>query len=593
MKVHDDDILGSDNIRCEIVHEDFLVDPTTCKLYSNSVFDREKKDVYSFKSTVTDGSGRKSHGYVTVNVLDENDNRPLFPVSVFNISVHTNYLVGKYAAYITANDLDVGTNAAALYSATVDDTFTLNDTNGGLKLNKDLKDAKNKKFIFTVSVRDRHAQLKNAAKALVYLNVLPPSTRPPVFEKKIYHFVVNENNAQNHVLGKVQAQRVNSNSKTFITYSIKGKHVDNMFDIDEFGNLIAKQRIDYEKNTMFELVVEAADTLKPNLVTNTTVQITVVDVNDNTPRFIAKDNLIKVIEGVPIGYFLYKCKVIDADSGVNGRIKFTIKNTTGHFTVHPDSGEVRTNGSLDFETIENHVIFIQVADGGEPSLSSLLRLDVRIKDLNDNVPQFFNTSYEVRVSEDQKVGNIVLTVGASDADSRQNGDIFFTLVQNEDSHSFKMLSNGTIILIKSLDREKKASYELRAVVQDRGQPPLQSSAEIRVVVDDVNDEAPMFEKSFYQFEVLEELPPGTIVGEVTAIDRDEGENGKFGYYIRDQHNFDFSTEKRNGLLVCIIKTKKRFDCESDVNIYNITLGASDYGKIGQTSKVSDKIVKPR
>lgn len=593
MDVYDADILGSDNLRCSVSNKNFTVNPKTCEIFANSVYDRELTNKYSLTATVTDGFGRKSEAFLTIQVLDTNDNMPRFSSNYFNISIHSDFPVGQYAAYLTANDPDIGVNAESIYSAMFeDDTFSLDDRTGGLRLNKDLRKIQKTKFEFTVSARDRSADMKGVDSTRVELNVLPPSNKPPVFEKNTYHFSIKENNQPGYELGEVTAKRPDSNSETFIKYSIKSGNVDGTFAIGQFGALLATKSIDYENHTKYELTIEADDILHSTLATNVSVLVSILDVNDNRPTFVVSDRFIEVVEGVPIGYVLCTCKAVDRDSGQRGLVTYRIKSTTGHFTIHPTSGEVKTNGSLDYETTEDHVIYIEASDNGMPPLSSTLKLSIRIKDVNDNAPLFYNNSYVIHVKEDETVGSSILTVNASDADHGLNGQFVFRLAkrqQTRNAKTFKMLSNGTLYLMEPLDREKNSSYTLTAIVEDSGTPMQRSKAKISILVDDVNDEAPLFEKAYYSFEVSEELPQGTVVGEVIATDADSGENGNFDYYLRDQDKFDFVTEDRFEKRVCVIKTKKKFDCELGDESYNITVGASDHGKVGRSSEVRNTL----
>lgn len=588
MDIYDVDVLGSDNLRCSISDRNFTVNPKTCQLFANNVFDREKLDRYALTATVTDDFGMKSHSYIIVKVLDTNDNLPLFASKYYNISIHTNFLVGQYAAYVTADDPDIGTNADAdYYTSFDDDTFTLDKETGGLRLNKDLKKISKRKFSFTVSVRDHSSKLKGTSSARVDLNVLPPSNKSPVLEQDNYHFSMEENNFPGYKIGQVTAKRPISNSEAFIKYSIKSGNIDGIFMIGQFGELWVTKQIDYESYTSFKLIVEADDILNSALVTNVSVVISIIDTNDNRPTFRKSDTFVMVNEGVPIGYVLYDCNAIDRDSEERGLVTYHIKNTTGHFTIHPTSGELKTNGSLDYESASHHVIYIEASDNGKPPLSSMMKLSVSVTDVNDNTPMFYNNSYVIRVKEDAQIGNSLLTVNASDSDYGKNGEFDFQLVWQDtgDPDTFQMHPNGTLYLAKLLDREKVSSYKLTALVKDFGIPSLHSKANILVVVDDVNDEAPVFQQSHYTFEVFEELPPGTYVGQVIATDADSGENGNFDYYLRDQDKFEFVTVDSYGKRVCVIKTKKKFDRETDDDSYNITVGASDHGKFGRSSKV--------
>ena len=597
MEVSDVDIIGSDHLTCYIDHKAFRVDPTSCQIYANRRFDREETSKYELEAIVKDGQGRWSSGKVVVSILDENDNMPKFVKPFFNISVHTNFPNGKNAAFLHAVDPDATDNSQFRAEFETDDRFYFNiDTyTGGIKLLTDLAKIKKTVFTFTAFVTDRkNPQPQTADKASVQLNVLPPSANPPLFEKPTgYQFSMAENNKLGALVGEVRAVRPVSNSDIFISYRITSGNVKDTFRIGQFGALRATRAIDYEEISRFELFVEAKDSLVSHRVANVTVVVNIIDVNDNVPRFINRNNVVNVKEGVAVGHLIYTCQTEDLDSGNNGRVVYSIKRTTGHFAINPSSGEVRTNGSLDFETSESHVIYVVARDKGMPSTHSAeFKIEVKVQDENDNSPLFHNSSQVVHVTENNKVDKLILTLNASDADDGDNGKFHFMLVTNQDSKSFRLSRSGQLYVTKSLDREAKSSYSLRVRVEDYGVPAQTSEAAVTVIVDDQNDEAPKFQKQSYTFSVSEELQPGTVVGEVIAVDADIGENGKFTYYLRDQNKDKFEIETRqvykgnNHNDVCIIKTKKKFDSETHPDSYNITIGASDHGMNGNSNEVS-------
>lgn len=599
MEVRDVDIIGSDHLTCYIDHKAFRVDPTSCQIYANRRFDREETSKYVLEAVVKDGLGRSSTGRVVVSILDENDNMPKFVKPFFNISVHTNFPNGKNAAFLHAVDPDATDNSQFRAEFEKNDQFyfKIDTYTGGIKLLTDLAKIKKTVFTFTAFVTDRkNPQPQTADQVRVQLNVLPPSANPPLFEQRNgYKFSMEENNKIGALVGEVRAVRPVSNSDIFISYRIMSGNVKNTFEIGQFGALRATRAIDYEEFSRFELFVEATDSLVSHRVANVTVVVNIIDVNDNVPRFINRNNVVTVKEGVAVGHLIYTCRTEDLDSGDNGRVLYSVKRTTGHFAINPTSGEVRTNGSLDFETSESHVIYVVGRDKGMPStLSAEFKIEVKVQDENDNSPLFHNSSQVVHVTENNDVDKLILTLNASDADDGNNGKFHFTLISNQDSKSFQLSSNGQLHVAESLDREAKSAYSLRVRVEDFGVPAQSSEAVVTVVVDDENDEAPKFQKQFYTFSVSEELQPGTVVGEVIAVDADIGENGKFTYYLRDQNKDKFEIETRQVYTgnshsdVCIIKTKKKFDSEapSEPHSYNITIGASDHGMNGNSNEVS-------
>lgn len=92
---------------------------------------------------------------------------------------------------------------------------------------------------------------------------------------------------------------------------------------------------------------------------------------------------------------------------------------------------------------------------------------------------------------------------------------------------------------------------------------------------DINDNAPEFEHDVYQTNVMEVSDPGTSVIQVTATDKDEGNNSAITYTLRDTpetHSTWFQIDPRSGL----ITTRAHVDCETDP-MPKLTVIATDNG----------------
>ena len=115
----------------------------------------------------------------------------------------------------------------------------------------------------------------------------------------------------------------------------------------------------------------------------------------------------------------------DRDEGSNSEIKYSIvgvedTRSIGKFEIDPTSGHLKTTGVLDREFMEQHVIMVEAEDAGKPSLSSLARLTVIVKDENDNSPVFTTDLFRASVPVDAKVGSRIFSVIASDMDWGEN-----------------------------------------------------------------------------------------------------------------------------------------------------------------------------
>lgn len=207
-----------------------------------------------------------------------------------------------------------------------------------------------------------------------------------------------------------------------------------------------------------------------------------------------------------------------------------IKKVNRHF--HSFSGVIGVYSRLDRETDDFYTLNVEARDGGNPSKDALVDVKITISDVNDNKPLFNKPSYSPSINEDASTGTSVVTVFAKDDDMGKNKEITYDIKTGNEQGMFILDENsGLITLNQTLDHETKSSYALVVTASDHGTPPLSSSVDVMVIVNDVNDNPPKFPKSLYNCTVAENLAKGVAVCYVTADDPDSGVNGQLFYTI--------------------------------------------------------------
>lgn len=171
---------------------------------------------------------------------------------------------------------------------------------------------------------------------------------------------------------------------------------------------------------------------------------------------------------------------------------------------------------------------------------------------------------------DSRIAQVI----ALDEDTGNNARISYTLDEDGDTAGvFYMLPHGgTLYLKQMLDREVKDHYEVKVIATDHGSPALSTTAVISITVQDENDHAPQFTQKLYQFTMQENNKPGTVVGEVQAVDEDIGENGAVVYSLQPPHG-DFQIDARTG----VIRAISPLDREKQ-SLYELQVIAVDQGQ---------------
>uniref|UniRef100_A0A4W4F1F2 Cadherin domain-containing protein n=1 Tax=Electrophorus electricus TaxID=8005 RepID=A0A4W4F1F2_ELEEL len=252
------------------------------------------------------------------------------------------------------------------------------------------------------------------------------------------------------------------------------------------------------------------------------VNITVKDLNDNAPHFLHAVEHVSAVENWNTGHHIFQAKASDPDEGTNGMVVYSLQqNPRRLFHIHEKHGLITLTGPLE--------------------RSSTLLLTVSVYDVNDNAPTFDQLSYEVIIPESEPVNSRFFKVEALDKDSGLNGEIVYDITDGNSNDVFGIFPDGQLYIKAELDREVQDRYDLVLVARDRAVEPLSASANVTVILDDVNDNRPLFNSTNYLFRFEEERPRGSLVGWVFAEDRDAGPNSEVRYsFETPQPNFELN-----------------------------------------------------
>lgn len=300
--------------------------------------------------------------------------------------------------------------------------------------------------------------------------------------------------------------------------------------------------------------------------------------NVHAPEFIEFPNEIQVNETVKLGTTIAWIKARDRDLGYNGKLVFGISSGDydSAFRLDPDNGELKIIGYLDRERENEYVLNVTVYDLGKPQKSVSKVLPVTVLDENDNAPKFEKSLASFRVTENALNGTIIFKLNATDTDLGDNAKVTYTLIT--DTKDFRVDAvTGVLTVSAPLDREKQETYELRVRATDGGGrndiPALYSDAIVRITIDDINDNPPVFSLNDYTVRIREDVPRGTVVAVVTASDLDTGPGGEISYSLSDDSESSFKIDRFSGT----IRTTKFLDFE-DRQVHSLIVKAVDRGQ---------------
>ncbi|XP_043934458.1 cadherin EGF LAG seven-pass G-type receptor 3 isoform X2 [Protopterus annectens] len=514
----------------------FSIDSVTGEIQVVVPLDFETEREYALRIRAQD-AGRpplsNNTGMVSVQVVDINDNAPIFVSTPFQVSVLENAPLGHSVIHIQAVDADSGENARLEYRLTdtlPDTPFVINSATGWITVSAQLDRESVEYYFFGIEARD-HGTPFLSASASVTITILDVNDNRPEFTEKEYFVRLNEDAVVGTSVLSVTA--VDRDVNSLITYQITSGNTRNRFAISTQGGvglITLSLPLDYKQERRYVLTVTASDRM---LHDSCHVYVNITDANTHRPVFQSAHYSVSVNEDRPVGSTIVVISASDDDVGENARITYYLEDIIPQFRINPDSGAITLHAELDYEDQMTYTLAITARDNGIPQKSDTTYVEIMVTDVNDNAPQFLNARYHGSVSEDSPPFTSVLQISATDRDAHTNGRVQYTFQNGEDGDGDFTIepTSGIIRTVRRLDRESVPSYELTAYAVDKGVPPQKTPVHIHVTVQDVNDNAPVFPADDFEVFVKENSIVGSVVAQVTASDPDEGTNAQIMYQI--------------------------------------------------------------
>ncbi|XP_037403050.1 protocadherin beta-16-like isoform X22 [Pygocentrus nattereri] len=489
---------------------------------------------------------------IVVEITDINDNSPAFAKDVVKLEITESADKGARYAVSQAHDADIGVNAVQSYKLQDNRYFSFifhnnpgKEKYGELVLEKELDREQEQEVRLMLTAIDGGNPPRSAS-IVIHVTVLDANDNSPVFSQTVYKVSLREDSPVGTTVTTMSATDADEGANGQVTYEFGHMSGDvlKLFTLDsQTGCLILSGNLDYEKQTMYELNIEAKD--GSGLASFAKVVIDVVDVNDNAPTIQLKSLSNPIPENTSPGTEVGIFNVQDKDSEKNRQIRCSIQGNVP-FKLTPSIKNyfsISTSGPLDRELTSEYNITVIAVDEGSPPLSSSKTFQLSVADVNDNPPVFEEQFYKAYVAENNKPGTSICSVTARDPDWRQNGTVLYSLVSSEVNgvpvSSFLSINadTGVIHALRSFDYEQLRNFKVQVVARDNGSPPLSSNATVSVFITDENDNSPQIlypapeGKSLMTEMVPKAALSGSLVSKVIAVDADSGQNAWLSYHI--------------------------------------------------------------
>ncbi|XP_066480600.1 uncharacterized protein [Tiliqua scincoides] len=347
------------------------------------------------------------------------------------------------------------------------------------------------------------------------------------------------------------------------------------------GDVILKERIDRESLCgQDDPCMLLSEIMLNNPLQLHRIEVEIEDVNDNPPQFSKNQFLFEIPEQVPVNTRFPLESAQDPDKGENAVQNYTLSHNE-HFRLDVQS---HSDGSkyarlllvkpLDRE-VEPHIILIfSAVDGGIPKRTGTAQIIVDVLDTNDNLPQFEQSLYKLKLPENSPLDTLVTKVKASDKDIGSFGNVTYSFSQVTENvlRSFKLDKyTGELTVAGLIDYEENRKYEINIRATDGG--GLSDYSKVIVEIEDENDNAPEMTIMSITSPLSEDSPPNTVVALFSVTDQDSGDNGRTGCTINTNLPFVLKPSENNyyQLLTQWVLDRER------LSGYNITITATDRG----------------
>ncbi|XP_048576731.1 protocadherin-like protein isoform X1 [Nematostella vectensis] len=479
----------------------FAINPSSGVILTTRELDYEEATGYIMNIIARDTRDRSASVQVIINVVNINDNEPMFPGETngqIDRKVAGPFAPGVIATRLTAVDKDIGDRVYYKISIEAENYFTI-DERGQLICKNDLKGIASP-FRFTIEARDGGLPQKvhTANVLLVFVNYRPK--QQPV------RVIVPETTRAGTVITRVP--RYFPTGEFSIVYPEKTN-----FTIDNDGNVTLNRPLDYEEIAFTLITVREKQASGP-LENYIDVEITVLDENDNAPFFTMISTLGRVNSNSRAGATAFQLQARDLDSGSNGLIGFQLENIPTLFMINPLTRQIEV-GQPRLQT-SRYGLDIIPFDYGKPSVNGT-KATVDIETVQ-SPPVFNESSYTFTVSERAPT---MTKIGDVTAVSVSGARLSYTIIEGNTGDKFLAKDNGDIVLNSLLDFERDQSvFNLKVEAKEQIPKGLSSEVDVTITVINANDFHPYFDDPVYRLKVPESRGVGDVIMTVTARDCD-------------------------------------------------------------------------
>ncbi|XP_072768576.1 protocadherin alpha-8-like isoform X14 [Nerophis lumbriciformis] len=477
----------------------------TPELVLQRLLDREKQPVISLTLTAIDGGTPAKSGTMTiiVNVLDINDNAPVFSQSLYKATIYENAEIGTSIITLNATDLDAEQNGHVFYFFNAGgrekqtNMFSIDEKTGTVRNKKNIDFEETNAFELRVQARDGGSSpLTSHTKLLI--EVLDVNDNAPEISVTSLLNTVKEDAAIGTAIAIVSVLDKDG-GKNGLVHSKINNNVPFKLESNYKNSysLVVDGPLDRESVPMYTISITATDEGSPPLSSNSVINVHISDVNDNPPHFSEPIINVYIKENSPPGAVIHRVTAVDDDIDQNGQVSYSFVQSstdsmplTTMININSESGDIVSLQSFDYEKLKTFRFKVQATDSGVPPLRSNVTVNVFILDENDNSPTILAPYSEHSSVNSESIpysaeaGYFVAKIRAVDADSGYNALLSYHLSESKGNNNLFRIgtSTGEIRTKRRMSDNDLKSHPLVVSVCDHGEASLSATVSIDVVV---------------------------------------------------------------------------------------------------------------
>lgn len=523
--------------------------------------------------------------YVTVNLVDTNDHDPVirfqyFPLTGTVATVDENAANSSVVAAIYVVDMDEGLNGATnirIVSGNELQHFRLENTPSFdiVRVNGVLDREEISKYNLTIMATDKGTPPRTATAYLI-IQVNDVNDHEPVFEKSEYSVVLSELTPIGTYVASITATDEDTGVNAQIFYDFVSGNSQQWFRIDTVSGLITTQAmLDREIQGTVELNISARDGGPNPRTTWTQLKVTVLDENDEAPKFAQHHINVSLSENAPPNTLVAMLTAADHDQGTNGSVTYSLGSNQRYpnvFALDTTTGQLTTKTKLDRETIPFYEIEVVARDQGIPMQSSTATVSLMVEDVNDNSPEFYPKRYFMFVAEDTAPDTSLLQVTATDRDEGANAAITYNLEGDGNSLFYVDSRTGVISLRTHLRSSQQPLHRLEISAKDTDNRRSEVDAIVEIMKESKSEELEFDSYGGYEFQIDEDFGLaderiGREVGRARVRGKDADASIEYSI-VQGDPNGNFEIDMHSG----VITTATIIDRESTM-LYSLTVTA--------------------